>query len=450
MFDRLAEKLQSALTQLRGRGRVTEENVRDVLREVRLALLEADVNYRVAKEFIDRVQAKAVGQEVLSSLTPDVQMMKVVSDELTAVMGATAEPLRPPVNGRLILLMVGLNGSGKTTASAKLAKRLREKEGKSPLLVACDVYRPAAIKQLQVLGEQIGVPVFTMGTDTAPANIASASLKFAERHGHDAIIVDTAGRLQTDDELMVELEEIKAAVVPTEVLLVADATTGQEAVAVAEEYHARLSLTGAVLTKMDGDALGGAAISIRAVTDVPIKFFGVGERPDALEEFHAERISSRILGRGDMLSFIEKAEAAMDQEKAQELESKILERQDLNFDDFLAQLGQIRRMGNLDDVMGMIPGLDALKGKGVEADESQLKRVEAIIYSMTLRERQNHRLLDASRKRRIARGSGTTVQQVNELVQQLAQMNRAMKQLTGGGRKKGRRHQSIKQLFPTA
>jgi signal recognition particle subunit SRP54 len=345
--------------------------------------------------------------------------------------------------------MVGLNGAGKTTASAKLARRLL-KEGKSPLLVAADIYRPAAIKQLQVLGEQLQIPVFAVESGLTPPQIAREAVQVAQTRGHNVVIVDTAGRLQTNEALMEELEQIRDAIRPTDTLLVADATTGQEAVAVAEEFHRRLQLTGIVLTKLDGDARGGAAISIRAVTNCPIKFVGVGEKTDALEEFHPDRIASRILGRGDMLSLIERAEEAMDAAKAKELEHKILDRQELTFVDFLDQLKQVRRMGNLDELLEMIPGMSQLKGKGIEANEGQLKRVEAMILSMTPKERRNPRLLDASRKRRIASGSGTSVNQVNQLIQQLAQMNRAIKHLSNlsfGGKKNKRRrafHQSFR------
>ncbi|GIX07119.1 MAG: signal recognition particle protein [Candidatus Poribacteria bacterium] len=443
MFDLLSEKLQETFKKLRGQGRITEKNIREVMREVRLALLEADVNYKVARDFIRRVEEKAIGQEVLRSLTPDMQVLKIVRDELIALMGAEAEKLRVPPSGRLTAMLVGLNGAGKTTASAKLALRLK-KEGRSPLLVALDVYRPAAIKQLQVLGEQAGVPVFTMGTETPPPQTALASLRYAERNGHNAILWDTAGRLQTNEELMEELEAIQQAVLPNEILLVADATTGQEAVNVAAEFHRRLTLTGVILSKMDGDARGGAAISIRAVTGVPIKFFSTGEKLDALEPFHPDRIASRILGRGDIQTLIEKAEEVLDEQKAREIERKIREQEGLTFEDFLDQLRQIQRMGSLDQLLGMIPGMDRLRRTaGLEVDEKQIKRVEAIILSMTPEERRNPRLLDASRKRRIARGSGTSVPQVNQLCQQLAQMNRAMKQLaklsSGGGRGKRKR-----------
>lgn len=441
MFESLSEKLQRALKSLSGRGRLTEKNIREVMREVRFALLEADVHFKVVRDFVRRVEEKALGQEVLGSLTPDMQVLKIVSDELTALMGEKSEKLCPAETQ--IVLMVGLNGSGKTTASAKLARRLL-KEGKSPLLVAADVYRPAAIKQLQVLGEQIGVPVFT--EEAIPSQIARDAVKAASSQGHNVVIVDTAGRLQTDEALMKELEAIRDAIQPTDILLVVDATTGQEAVAVAEEFHRRLHVTGVFLTKLDGDARGGAALSIRAVTHCPIKYVGVGEKVEALEEFHPDRIASRILGRGDMLTLIERAEEAMDAEKAKALERKISERQELNFDDFLEQLRQMRRMGDLHELLTLIPGINA----NVQTDERQLRRVEAMILSMTPKERRNPRLLDASRKRRIARGSGTTVQQVNQLIQQLAQMNRLLKQVSkfsfGGKKRQCRRafHQSFR------
>jgi signal recognition particle subunit SRP54 len=449
MFESLSEKLQRAFKSLSGRGRLTEKNIQEIMREVRFALLEADVNFKVARDFVRRVEEKAVGQEVLASLTPDMQVLKIVSDELTTLMGGTGEKLCVALSGTQIVLMVGLNGAGKTTASAKLARRLL-KEGKSPLLVAADIYRPAAIKQLQVLGEQLQIPVFAVESGLTPPQIAREAVQVAQTRGHNVVIVDTAGRLQTNEALMEELEQIRDAIRPTDTLLVADATTGQEAVAVAEEFHRRLQLTGIVLTKLDGDARGGAAISIRAVTNCPIKFVGVGEKTDALEEFHPDRIASRILGRGDMLSLIERAEEAMDAAKAKELEHKILDRQELTFVDFLDQLKQVRRMGNLDELLEMIPGMSQLKGKGIEANEGQLKRVEAMILSMTPKERRNPRLLDASRKRRIASGSGTSVNQVNQLIQQLAQMNRAIKHLSNlsfGGKKNKRRrafHQSFR------
>lgn len=440
MFENLSEKLQRAFKSLSGRGRLTEKNIREMMREVRFALLEADVHFKVARDFVRRVEEKAIGQEVLGSLTPDMQVLKIVNDELIALMGEKTEKLRPAETQ--IILMVGLNGVGKTTVSAKLARRLL-KEGKSPLLVAADVYRPAAVHQLKVLGEQIGVPVFT--GEKSPPHIARDALQFAASQGHNAVIVDTAGRLQTNETLMTELEQIRDALQPTDILLVADATTGQEAVSVAEEFHRRLHLSGVVLTKLDGDARGGAALSIRAVTHCPIKFVGVGEKMEALEEFHPDRIASRILGRGDMQTLLERAEEVMDAEKTKALERKISERQEINFEDFLEQLRQMRRMGDLQELLSLIPGANP----GVQADERQLRRVEAMILSMTPKERRNPRILDASRKRRIARGSGTTVQQVNQLVHQLAQMNRFLKQFSkvSFGGKKSQYRRAFTQSF---
>ena len=433
MFESLSEKLQSAFGRLRGRGRISERQVKEALRELRMAMLEADVNYKVTREFIDKVQARAMQEETLKSVTPHQQTLAIVSEELTALMGEKAEKLIDPGGGPMKILMTGLNGAGKTTASAKLALRL-QKEGRAPLMAACDVYRPAAVEQLQTLGGQIDAPVFALeGAD--PAKIARESLRFAEKNGRDTVIIDTAGRMQTNEELMDELEAVQNAVQPTETLLVVDATLGQEAVSVAETFHQRLGLTGVVLSKIDGDARGGAAISIRSVTGTPIKFFSSGERLDALEEFHPERIASRILGQGDMLTLIEKAEAAMDEEKAKEMEERILAQKGLTFNDFLDQLSNIQKMGSLEQVLGMIPGFDRMKNQGFQPDEKQLKQVEAIVLSMTPAERGDHRLLDASRKRRIAKGSGTSVQQINQLVKQLSQMNSMMRQMTGGAAK---------------
>lgn len=429
MFESLSEKLQSAFDRLRGRGRLTERQIKDVLRELRMAMLEADVNYRVTRDFIDKVQRRALESESLKSLTPDQQTLTIVKEELTALMGETAEPIQVPETGPLTVLMTGLNGAGKTTACAKLALRLKN-EGHTPIMAACDVYRPAAVDQLQKLGAEIDVPVFTLER-AAPEKIAQACMRVVQKENHSAAVIDTAGRMQTNEELMDELVAVKNAAQPTETFLVADATVGQEAVSVAEAFDERLDLTGVILSKIDGDARGGAAISIRAVTGTPIKFFSTGERLDAFEEFHPDRIASRILGRGDMLTLMEKAEAVIDEEKAKELESRILNQQGLTFNDFLDQLSHIQKMGSLDQVLGMIPGFDKMKTMGFQPDERQLKRVEAIVLSMTPEERNNHRLLNASRKRRIAKGSGTNVQQINQLVQQLSQMNRAMKQLTG-------------------
>ncbi len=448
MFESLSEKLQSAFDQLRGRGRLTERQIKDVLRELRMAMLEADVNYRVTRDFIDKVQRRALESESLKSLTPDQQTLTIVKEELTALMGETAEPLQVPETGPLTVLMTGLNGAGKTTACAKLALRLKN-EGHTPMMAACDVYRPAAIDQLQKLGSQIDVPVFTLERAT-PERIAQECMRVVQKESYSAAIIDTAGRMQTNEELMDELVAVKKAAQPTETFLVADATVGQEAVSVAEAFDERLDLTGVILSKIDGDARGGAAISIRAVTGTPIKFFSSGERLDAFEEFHPDRIASRILGRGDMQTLMEKAEAVIDEEKAKDLESRILAQQGLTFNDFLDQLSHIQKMGSLEQVLGMIPGFDKMKSLGFQPDERQLKRVEAIVLSMTPEERNNHRLLDASRKRRIAKGSGSSVQQINQLVQQLSQMNRAMKQLTGGAapRKRRTKKRIIRHNFP--
>lgn len=445
MFESLTEKLQDTFRKIRGQGRLTEKNISDALREVRLALLEADVNYKVARDFINRVKEKAIGQEVMRSLTPDMLIMKIINDELTRLMGGEVERLRINPNGTTVIMLVGLQGSGKTTAAAKLARRFKS-EGKRPLLVAADVYRPAAIKQLQVLGDQIGVPTFSMGTATKPEDICEAAVRHAQNNGYDFVIIDTAGRLHINEELMRELERIKERIQPHEILLVADAMTGQDAVNVAKEFDERLDITGVMLTKLDGDARGGAALSIKAITGKPIKLAGVGEKLDALEEFHPDRMASRILGRGDLLTLVEKAEKAIDEEKAKQLEKKLMERQELDFEDMLEQIRQIKRMGTLDQLIDMIPGLGKLKGKGLQADEEQLKKAEAIINSMTPQERRNYRIINGSRKLRIARGSGTSVRDVNRLIQQLIQTNKLVKRLTGVSSKKARR--KVKNLFP--
>ena len=445
MFESLTEKLQNTFRKIRGQGRLTEKNINDALREVRLALLEADVNYKVVRDFIGRVKEKAIGQEVMRSLTPDMLIMKIINDELTQLMGGEVERLRVNPNGTTVIMLVGLQGSGKTTAAAKLAKRFKS-EGKRPLLVAADVYRPAAIKQLQVLGDQIDVPTFSMGTATKPEDICEAAVRHARNNGYDFVIIDTAGRLHINEELMQELERIKERIEPHEILLVADAMTGQDAVNVAKEFDERLDITGVILTKLDGDARGGAALSIKAVTGKPIKLAGVGEKLDALEEFHPDRMASRILGRGDLLTLVEKAERAIDEEKAKQLEKKLIEKRELDFEDMLEQIKQIKKMGTLDQLIDMIPGLGKLKGKGLQADEEQLKKAEAIINSMTPEERRNYRIINGSRKLRIARGSGTSVRDVNRLIQQLIQTNKLVKQLTGVGSKKARR--KMKNLFP--
>ena len=434
-FEGLAEKLQTVFRRLRGKGRLSEADVEAALREVRLALLEADVHYRVVKDFIGRVRERAVGQEVLESLTPAQQVIKIVHEELTRLMGGQHTRLdlggEPPVP----VMLVGLQGSGKTTTAAKLA-RLLVRQGRQPLLVAADVYRPAAVEQLVTLGQQIQVPVYAPGTDRDPVAIAREGVAEGRRRGRDVVILDTAGRLHVDDALMAELERIRQAVAPRETLLVVDAMTGQDAVNVAAAFHQRLGIDGVILTKLDGDARGGAALSVRAVTGRPIKFVGLGERVDQLEPFHPERMASRILGMGDVLSLIEKAQAAFDAQQAQRLERKLRE-QTFDLEDFLEQLRQVRKMGPLDQLLAMIPGL-AGRLQGVRVDEDELRRIEAIIQSMTPEERRHPEIINASRRRRIARGSGTRVQDVNRLLKQFAETQRLMKQMAGAARR-GRR-----------
>lgn len=436
VFGNLSEKLQDIFARLRGRGKLTEKDVDAALREVRLALLEADVNFRVVKDFVSRVKSRAMGQEVLSSLAPGHQVIKIVNDELTQLLGGKASPLNMASTPPTKIMLVGLQGSGKTTSAAKLAVMLG-KRGNRPLLVAADIYRPAAIKQLQVLGEGAGIPVFNMGQGQSPVNICKAAVEHARSHGNDVIIFDTAGRLHVDDELMDELGAIKEAVDPNEILLVVDAMTGQDAVNVAAAFEERLGLGGVVLTKLDGDARGGAALSITAVTGKPIKFAATGEKLTDLEIFHPDRMASRILGMGDVLSLIEKAEEVMDQEKVKALGQKLTTAQ-FTFDDFLEQLNQVKRMGPLDQVIGMIPGLAGAKQlKGLQVDEGQLRKVEAIINSMTGLERRTPSLINGSRRKRIARGSGTTVQDVNRLVKQFNQTRELIKKL--GALDKGKR-----------
>ena len=431
MFESLSNRLQNTLKKLKGQGRLTESNISDALRDVRRALLEADVNYKVTREFIEQVKARSLGQEVLGSLTPELQIARVIGEELTQLMGAEAEKICVAPSGPTVVMLVGLQGAGKTTVAAKLALKFR-KEGRNPLLAAADVYRPAAIKQLQVLGEQTGTPVFSMGTDVSPVNIAKASVKEALVRGQNCVIVDTAGRLHINEELMGELCGIKEAVKPSEILLVVDAMTGQDAVNVAEHFNTELDIDGVILTKMDGDARGGAALSIRHITQKPIKFIGVGEKIEAaaLEEFHPERMASRILGQGDFQTLLERAEEVFTEDQAKALERKLTENKGLDFNDFLTQLDQIRNMGPLEQLMDMIPFKNQLPVKDLKPDESQLKYAKAIIQSMTPEERQNPSLLNRSRKIRISKGSGTTVNQVNNLITQLRMMNRMLNQQT--------------------
>ncbi|AZR72346.1 signal recognition particle protein [Anoxybacter fermentans] len=428
VFQSLAEKLQSALDKLKGKGKLTEKDVKAALREVKMALLEADVNFKVVKDFVKKIQERAVGHEVMESLTPGQQVIKIVNDELTQLMGGTQSKLTVASKPPTVVMLVGLQGAGKTTTCGKLA-RVLEKQGRRPLLVAADIYRPAAIKQLQVLGERLDIPVFSMGDQTNPIDIAKGALSYAESHGRDYLIIDTAGRLHINEELMNELKEIKAAVKPHEILLVVDAMTGQDAVNVAEKFDEALGIDGVILTKLDGDARGGAALSIRAVTGKPIKFVGMGEKLDALEPFHPDRMASRILGMGDVLSLIEKAQQSIDLKKAQELERK-LKKQEFTLEDFLEQMKQVRNMGPLDQLLGMIPGMGKVKHlKNLQVDEKALDHIEAIINSMTIEERRNPDIINGSRRRRIARGSGTSVQEVNRVLKQFNQLRKMMKQL---------------------
>ncbi|EGK13460.1 signal recognition particle protein [Kroppenstedtia eburnea] len=437
-FEGLSERLQSALAKLRGKGKVSEADVKVAMREVRLALLEADVNYKVVKDFVSKVRERAVGQEVLKSLTPGQQVIKVVNEELSSLMGGTQEKLNL-TSKPSVILMVGLQGAGKTTTTGKLGRFLK-KQNRHPLLVAGDVYRPAAIRQLEVLGDQVELPVFSMGDQESPVRIAVDGVAKAKEEGHDTVLIDTAGRLHIDETMMGELKAIREKVQPDEILLVVDAMTGQDAVNVAESFNRELGLTGVILTKLDGDTRGGAALSVKSVTDCPVKFVGMGEKVDALEPFHPERMASRILGMGDVLTLIEKAQASVDQEKAKDLERK-LRTQQFTFDDFLEQMEQVRNMGPLDELLGMMPGMGQMKNmKNLQVDEKQLTKVEAIIRSMTREEKQNPEIINAGRRRRIAAGSGTTVQDVNRLIKQFMDMKKMMKNFTSmskGKKKKG-------------
>jgi signal recognition particle subunit SRP54 len=427
VFDTLTEKLQSVFSRLRGRGRLSEQDIDEALREVRLALLEADVSFRVVKEFVQKVKDRSMGQEVFESLTGAQTVVRIVHSELSALLGGSDARLnfapRPPT----VLMLCGLQGSGKTTTCGKLANWIR-KQGRHSLLVACDTYRPAARKQLQVLGEQLNVPVYVGEDGAIPPDIAAAAVQHASRHGQDVVIVDTAGRLHIDEPMMAELEHIKGRVGPHETLLVVDAMTGQDSITFATQFHERLAVSGFILTKMDGDARGGAALSIKSVTGVPIKFVGMGEKMASLEPFHPERMASRILGMGDVMSLIEKAEEAFDQKQAVEMERKLREsRFDLN--DFLEQLQQVRRMGPLDQVLGMIPGLGSLRN--VQVDERQVARQEAIVRSMTPAERAEPSILNGNRKRRISLGCGMTVQEINQFLHQFEQMRQMVRQMMG-------------------
>ncbi len=435
MFQSLVEKMSSALKKFRNKGKLTEADVKAGMREIKLALLEADVNFKVVKDFVAKVSERAVGSDVLESLLPAQQIVKIVNEELITLMGGTVSKLEVAPKPPTIILMCGLQGSGKTTHTAKLAGKLK-KSGKNPLLVACDIYRPAAIKQLQIVGEQVGCTVFEKGTQN-PVITAEEAVKHAVKYGFDTVIIDTAGRLHIDEELMAELKKIKEKVCPTEILLVVDAMTGQDAVNVAKSFNDLLDITGVILTKMDGDTKGGAALSVKYITGKPIKFVGMGEKLDAIEPFYPDRMASRILGMGDVLSLIEKAEQAYDEKQAAELERKFRE-QSFTLNDYLEQFRQIKGMGSMEQLIGMVPGIKPGQLKDAKIDEKQLAHVEAIILSMTMKERNHPDILNSTRKRRIAAGSGTTVEDVNRLLKQYEQTKQLMKQFMGSGKKRGK------------
>ncbi|MBE6685828.1 MAG: signal recognition particle protein [Ruminococcaceae bacterium] len=435
MFGNLSDKLSEAFKKFKNKGKLTEADVKEGMREVKLALLEADVNFKVVKEFVKKVTERAVGTDVLESLMPGQMIIKIVNEELTALMGGTQSKLTISSAPPTVIMMVGLQGSGKTTHSAKLAG-MYKKQGKKPLLVACDVYRPAAIQQLKVVGAQLDIPVFEMGDKANPVDISKAAIEYAKKNGNDMVFIDTAGRLHIDETMMQELKNIKDSVDPTEILLVIDAMLGQDAVNVAESFNNLLDVTGVILTKLDGDTRGGAALSVRHVTGKPIKFIGTGEKLDMIEPFHPDRMASRILGMGDVLSLIEKAEQTFDEKKAAELEKKMRENT-FTLEDYLDQFKQIRNMGSMEQLLGMMPGVKPGALKDAKIDEKALSRVEAIILSMTPKERHNPDIINFQRKRRIAAGSGNTVEEVNKLLKQFEQTRKMMKQLSSGkfGRK---------------
>ncbi|EAC2475804.1 signal recognition particle protein [Listeria monocytogenes] len=438
-FERLAGRLQETMNKIRGKGKVNEADVKEMMREVRLALLEADVNFKVVKQFIKTVSERAVGADVMKSLTPGQQVIKIVQEELTSLMGGEESKIgtadRPPT----VIMMVGLQGAGKTTTSGKLANLLRKKYNRKPLLVAADIYRPAAIKQLETLGKQLDMPVFSLGDQVSPVEIAKQAIAKAKEEHLDYVIIDTAGRLHIDETLMDELKQVKEIATPTEILLVVDSMTGQDAVNVAQSFNEQLEITGVVLTKLDGDTRGGAALSIRSVTGKPIKFIATGEKMEALETFHPDRMASRILGMGDVLSLIEKAQTDVDTEKMKAMEQKMKDNS-MTLDDFLEQLQQVKQMGPLDELLKMMPGANKMKGlDNMNVDDKQLGHIEAIIKSMTKNEKDNPDIINASRRKRIARGSGRPVQEINRLLKQFAEMKKMMKQMTGGGKgKKGK------------
>ncbi len=429
MFENLNEKLERSFKLLKGQGKITEINIAETLKEVRRALLDADVNFKIAKSFTNKVKDIALGQDVLNAVKPGQMMVKIVHDELAKLMGGETVDIN--LTGKpTIILIAGLQGSGKTTFTGKLANHLKSKKGKKPLLVAGDVYRPAAIDQLKVLGEQIGVPVYTEDGNKQPVKIAKAAIKYAKENGNDLVIVDTAGRLAIDEEMMKEIEAVKAAVDPHETLFVVDSMTGQDAVNTAKEFNERLNFDGVVLTKLDGDTRGGAALSIRTVVDKPIKFVGTGEKMEALDVFHPTRMADRILGMGDIVSLVERAQEQFDEEQAKQLQKKLAKNQ-FNFDDFISQIQQIKKMGNLKDLAGMIPGMGKAL-KNIDIDDDAFKHIEAIISSMTPEERQNPALLNGSRRKRIAGGSGTDIQEVNRLIKQFDETRKMMRMVSQG------------------
>ena len=431
IFEGLADRLQETFKKLRGHGRLTEDDVNEAMRDVRMALLEADVNFKVVKDFVKKVKERAVGQEVLETLTPAQVVIKIVDEELTSLMGGTQSKINISPKPPTIIMLVGLQGAGKTTSAGKLGVALKKK-GKRPILVAADIYRPAAIKQLQVIGGQLDIPVFSMPQGTDAVTIAKSSLDFAAHRAADVVIIDTAGRLQINRELMEELKSIKAEVKPHEILLVVDAMTGQEAVNVAQSFNEDLSVDGVILTKMDGDARGGAALSIKAVTNCPIKFIGMGEKLEPLDPFYPDRMASRILGMGDVLSLVEKAQEVYDAKQAKEIQKKF-RKDEFTLDDFLEQMQQVKKLGSLDQILGMIPGMGNLKkqleGADIDLNGKEIRRIEAIIRSMTPKERADIKIIDGSRRKRIARGSGTSVQEVNKLIKQFAEMRKMMKKM---------------------
>ena len=434
MFASLTEKLTNAFKKFRNRGKLTEADVREGMREVKLALLEADVNFKVVKDFTKSVTERAVGSTVLESLLPEQQIIKIVNEELIKLMGSEASKLTISPKPPTVVMMVGLQGAGKTTHTGKIAS-MYKKKGKNPLLVACDVYRPAAIDQLKIVGETVDIPVFTLGAKISPVEIARAGIEHAKRHGHDMVFIDTAGRLHIDEELMGELVKIKNAVEPTEILLTVDAMTGQDAVNVAKSFDELLDISGVVLTKMDGDTRGGAALSVRYITGKPIKFIGTGEKLDAIDVFHPDRLASRILGMGDILSLIEKAEASFDEKNAKEMEKKFRE-QTFSLDDFLMQMRQLKKMGSIEQLLAMVPGVKPGALKDAQMDEGYMAKIEAIILSMTRAERLRPEIINGSRRKRIANGSGTSVEDVNKLLRQFEQMKKTMKQFSNMGKRR--------------